>query len=1055
MGDKSGILSYIELDEKRYGSLIDRLLGEVAQQGDLSKEQQAAVRDYFALALSKGADFSSIEFAELAKMSPDALSDAAKNLPDKLSEKSRQAFAESGEQRPAAALWNSLFPDGKDDRIIALADGGKSIDDRLEDYIALHNGQAKIAYKKALEENPRDAGKTIEQREIRRDPDDMAKLQSFNSNPHRKQWEPAIKLGKFLEERMKWDLLDDFQLENSRKGENNADVVDADTRLLLERGENLDYYKRTHPSADGYKPYSLCILITRDPQKVGEMSSRQHWESCMRELGGINFHYVPKDIEAGTLAAYLVSMDDPQARYPLMRQLLKPYTNKYGETVLIPAKVYGADTKGNSRTKDALLSSLSNFVRDTVNDGKAGEFTMDTRLYGDGQPGFVALQTSWSKESIEQGLVKYHDSSLQEWGIELREREQKIERFKKYIPEYITQHEEEENIRAQRDAVSFRKKIANLQNPTELAKGFFRQTRKTSPDSLPDPALIMEVVKYPNIIQRSQAIGAVFKDHNIEKLEEYIAGIPQDERLEITRYVVHLLGECYTGKDDIVDQSLDLYKQQVLQLATPELRAQELASNFSINTKCNTQRHFFAEFLLEQIGELKSVPDRVHYAQRIFYNTEDENQKQAAADIVLQELKAPDSMFTYAYDIFVAVQQVVENVSNPVTQLQAIDILYNNMEKFSTPALRSRAAIIILDKKDVGLPADDERIKDALAILLKDGLAMNSAYQRDNALECLACFEETREQASLLKKQYDDLHESFKLLSEATNNKEPDEKLLADWVQKIESLNNPDWQLAALNDAVTKMSPTSLQYDDTLEDSAWKIKTFQMLSELAPQVTSSDQQIIAYKAMLELSSDVAEKSNIAEKMVSILYAEKDNMHSTKIMITLCELIDGNILNEENMHKAAEIMLSLSNNQHSTDDNEKRIDYAVYAIFSAQAGSELQNQASLRLENLIHALPDDDARIKLLNKIFGAVAEINTNPEFVGRADVLDNLAHKLFDEMRKAELHFPESEICVSPAIIEPAAAAKPANIVPVSVVGYHGRVNHPSRSYSPSPSSH
>ena len=95
-------------------------------------------------------------------------------------------------------------------------------------------------------------------------------------------------------------------------------------------------------SADAYKPDDLMVVISRDPQKIGEMSSGQHWQSCMAE-GGINFRYVPADIEAGSLVAYVVSKDDPEARYPLMRQLLKPFHNDAnGKTVLIPAHVYGS-----------------------------------------------------------------------------------------------------------------------------------------------------------------------------------------------------------------------------------------------------------------------------------------------------------------------------------------------------------------------------------------------------------------------------------------------------------------------------------------------------------------------------------------------------------------------------------------------------------------------------------------------------------------------------------------------------------------------------------------
>ena len=69
------------------------------------------------------------------------------------------------------------------------------------------------------------AGKAIEQTRLRIHPDDPNKLQSAlpydpdrpedPTIPREADWKDAIRLGKFLEERMEWSLLDDFDLEKS------------------------------------------------------------------------------------------------------------------------------------------------------------------------------------------------------------------------------------------------------------------------------------------------------------------------------------------------------------------------------------------------------------------------------------------------------------------------------------------------------------------------------------------------------------------------------------------------------------------------------------------------------------------------------------------------------------------------------------------------------------------------------------------------------------------------------------------------------------------------
>jgi hypothetical protein len=95
------------------------------------------------------------------------------------------------------------------------------------------------------------------------------------------------------------------------------------------------------------------IVISRDPYDVAGMSTGREWSSCQDLEGGGYCHYVPRDILAGTLAAYLIKDSDKREvvrdgdvlRLPLSRLLIKPYLNNKGETAFaMSAKQY---TKNN------------------------------------------------------------------------------------------------------------------------------------------------------------------------------------------------------------------------------------------------------------------------------------------------------------------------------------------------------------------------------------------------------------------------------------------------------------------------------------------------------------------------------------------------------------------------------------------------------------------------------------------------------------------------------------------------------------------------------------
>jgi hypothetical protein len=99
----------------------------------------------------------------------------------------------------------------------------------------------------------------------------------------------------------------------------------------------------------------LLIVISRHPYDIAGMSTDRGWASCMalgdklpgrkRTSPGGYSEYVKKDIEAGTLIAYLISNKDRNINNPLSRVLLKPYKSDDGSIAYNVGEVYGISNK--------------------------------------------------------------------------------------------------------------------------------------------------------------------------------------------------------------------------------------------------------------------------------------------------------------------------------------------------------------------------------------------------------------------------------------------------------------------------------------------------------------------------------------------------------------------------------------------------------------------------------------------------------------------------------------------------------------------------------------
>jgi hypothetical protein len=543
--------SYFRINTENYAKLVDRLLSETNRLSPTSDDRlRAARKGYFEAAIAKGADITDL-VAEIQSIhDAKVVEKAAQNLPDKeslgwkgsqvsLSERDRAGFSAAAKKRSPEMRWDNLFPKGQDDLILPLSETAQSFDDLIERFLNQHNVRAVELLKQARDYDAmalaRDplarptAGRDIAQRLIKLapvnvlKPKEPLKLQSLNPNKEGEVWESGPKFAKYLQDSFEWGLYDIFQM--GRVGADKQKLSSFTTRRQKNDVKLEDLTDRSVLPIDTYLDAGdFKVIISRDPQKIGEMSTGQRWLSCMAS-DGINYHFVPRDISAGTLVAYVVHKDDTEARYPLMRQLIKPFRNSTGEVILVPAKIYGGGGLDNSRTRDALTLTLNEFVK-KQNIGKSGEFKMDSHLYADGQSVAAMLQSQWSDSHILDAVLSYRSGSITEWMTELSN-------ILKSVPEWRSPSSDETA-----KTETFRKKIfrAYCARDTEvgLPRMFFRATSKSSIGVVPPPRDIQNVVVNNNLLLASEDAFKALVSENHVLWSEYSRKLPLDVRAQMS-----------------------------------------------------------------------------------------------------------------------------------------------------------------------------------------------------------------------------------------------------------------------------------------------------------------------------------------------------------------------------------------------------------------------------------------------------------------------------------------------------------------------------------------
>jgi hypothetical protein len=148
----------------------------------------------------------------------------------------------------------------------------------------------------------------------------------------------------------------------------------------LNQPKLLDKFN-TDKTREGTKK-EYMVVISRHPYDIGGQSTDRGWTSCMNLKGGEYKKYVPIDVTAGTVIAYVTDKNDPDLKNPTGRVSIKPFVDVLGSTHVefgIEDRVYGTSVPG-------FLNAVGQWVNDVNTQNKLDEvvvFEQDPRLYHD------------------------------------------------------------------------------------------------------------------------------------------------------------------------------------------------------------------------------------------------------------------------------------------------------------------------------------------------------------------------------------------------------------------------------------------------------------------------------------------------------------------------------------------------------------------------------------------------------------------------------------------------------------------------------------------------
>jgi len=143
-------------------------------------------------------------------------------------------------------------------------------------------------------------------------------------------------------------------------------------------------------------------VLSRHPYDIAGMSTDRGWTSCQDLVSGSECKYVPKDIKAGTLVAYMIKKDDVDIKSPVGRMLLKPYINDKNQTA------YARHNETFGSVTEEFKKAVNQFAVwiNKQTGVRGGPFTIDPEVYADDEHQMVVVDPNATKSELIEILKK-------------------------------------------------------------------------------------------------------------------------------------------------------------------------------------------------------------------------------------------------------------------------------------------------------------------------------------------------------------------------------------------------------------------------------------------------------------------------------------------------------------------------------------------------------------------------------------------------------------------------------------------------------------------------
>lgn len=235
------------------------------------------------------------------------------------------------------------------------------------------------------------------------------------------------------------------------------------------------------------------VCLSMHPYDIAGMSTDRGWTSCMNLVDGSNKRFVEHDVKGNTLIAYLINNDDKNINSPIMRVLLKRFTN--GKSFRYIAEVAYPDAKDTM-----FVRKVQDWVDENINNvfDKSSTPTVlnrNKKLYDDGVGDFVVSGIDRligkSLDVVEAGLDKILSKLPAENGGRSVDRKvinekSAVELFSK-IPEAINYKKITQLV--QSSGKRWVDALETKSNKTKLVRETFMRFRRTRDRTVPDSLL--------------------------------------------------------------------------------------------------------------------------------------------------------------------------------------------------------------------------------------------------------------------------------------------------------------------------------------------------------------------------------------------------------------------------------------------------------------------------------------------------------------------------------------------------------------------------------------